>query len=142
MQKHISDGIDDFQWLVLNILCQEMILDLRTIHNMKIYFEDFKDLLANNLVTFLCFDHCSWLVTLSTKQKFCWVILATCCSKITISYDDFGWARRYRSIIHELDLGRVFLNYCKEKKLSKENCIIASKLPKEITSHPSEHLRM
>lgn len=116
-----------------------MVLDLQNIHKQKhkIYFEELKGLLTENLIEFLCFDH-SWLTTLSTQQKFCWIILSTCCSKIIISYENFDWAKRYCSIIKELNLSLIFSHYCKEKKLTGNDCLIASELPKEIKVHQSK----
>lgn len=129
---------------MLDVVCREIVPDnLRNIFydQRKRYFEDFQDLLTNTFIKFLCIDD-SWLTaTLSTKQRFCWVILSTCCNKIITSYEDFDWAKYYSPIIRELKLGMVFSEYCKKKKLIGDNCIIASNLPDDIKSHPSKDLR-
>ena len=83
-----------------------------------------------------------WLTSLSTKQRFCWGILTTCCSKINISMENFDWALHYSAIFpNDLKLGVVFSTYCTGRKLPQEQRVIAAQLPDEIRTHPFEDLR-
>lgn len=128
---------------MLDFLCREIVPDLHKQTKLKTerqnYFDSFKELLTNKFIDFLCFEH-TWLNNISTKQKLCWVVLATCCSKVIISYEDFNWIDRYFSVIQDFDLGRVFCSFCERKKLTKQQCLITSGLPDEVKFHPFKDL--
>ena len=80
----------------------------------------------------------SWLTSpLSPRQNFCWGILATCCSRIIPSKDNFKWAQNYFTVISELS--QVFITYC--SKLFNNQRIIADQFPHKISSHSSDDLR-
>ena len=121
---------------MLGVLRREVVPDIhhKTLdNNFKTLLNESVRLLKNNL---------SWLTSLSTKQRFCWGILTTCCSKINISTENFDWAHHYGSIFtNDLKLGVVFSTYCTGRKLPKEQRIITARLPDEIQTHPSEDLR-
>lgn len=99
----------------------------------------FKTLLSE--VVRLLKNDLGWATSLSVKQRFCWGILATCCSKIAISSENFDWAHYYSTIIGQLNLGLVYYTYCTGNKLAPEQRIIASKLPEKIERHPSPDVR-
>lgn len=84
-------------------------------------------------------NNLGWSSLLSTQQNFCWAILTACCFRIKVTTEHFDWAERYYS--EGLKLGAVFSAYCTEKKLTNDQCIIGTKLPDEMQSHPSEDLR-
>lgn len=82
-----------------------------------------------------------WLTSLSTKQRFCWGILTTCCSKINISTENFDWTHHYCSIFsNDPKLGVVFSTYCTGRKLPNDQRVVVANLPDEIRSHRSEDL--
>ena len=122
---------------MLDVLRREVVPELRTNQNRELD-ANFRTLLEE------CLRHLrsnlGWLTSFSTKQRFCWGILATCCTKMTISVEHFDWAHNYSAIIQDLKLGMVFLTYCTGKKLGRDQRIIADKLPEEILAHPSEDL--
>ena len=65
-----------------------------------------------------------WLTSLSNKQRICWGILASTCSRINIS-DKMDWIHHYCSIFpSEPKLGMVFSSFCAKKRLSKDQCIV------------------
>lgn len=136
MQGSISDKRDDFQQLVLDVLRREVVPEMRSIHmdtNFRTLLNESVRSLKSNL---------NWLTSLSTKQRFCWGILTTCCSKINISMENFDWSHHYSSIFpNDLKLGVVFSTYCTGRKLPNDQRIIATHLPDEIRTHPSEDLR-
>ena len=82
----------------------------------------------------------SWLTSLSAKQRFCWGILSTCCSKIAIASDHLEWVYHYSTIFVDLQLGLVYTTYCTGKKLPNEKRIIVSQLPADVQANSSEDL--
>ena len=131
-QERISGGNNKFQWLVLSELCTEIVPEV--IRKNGEYYADFKILLTK-MIDYLCLE--SWVNTeASTKQKFCWEILAICCSKFKIAGDDLNWTLHYH-VIEDLHLEKVFRNYCNKKQLVPEHRILAaSSLPTDIKSLP------
>ena len=90
-------------------------------------------------VTTLCRD-LSWLQTLTTKQRFCWGIIASYCRKIPIAKEQFDWVHSYKYLITHL--GYIYSSYCAGKKLSEEKCLLSAEgFPNEIVHSPSEDIR-
>ena len=137
MQSSISEKRDDFQQLVLDVLQRAVVPELRAVSGGKMD-SNFKQLITET-VRFLR-GNLSWLTSLSAKQRFCWGILSTCCSKIAIANDHFEWVHHYSTIFVDLQLGLVYTTYCTGKKLSNEDRIITSQLPKDIQTNPSEDM--
>ena len=118
---------------MLDVLCHEVVPEPRTLQDETLDV-DFETLLRD-IVSSLTSD-LTWLTSLSPKQRLCWGILATCCSKITPSIDNFKWA----SVISNFNLGLVFISYCSGKNLSNDERMI-NQFPHEISSHPLDDLR-
>lgn len=78
-----------------------------------------------------------WLTDFNPKQRFSWGVLATCCSKITVS-ESLDCVVHYSSVMY--DLGHVFHAYSKAKLRGKEPYIY-NNLPNEIMNHESMDLR-
>ena len=119
----MSDQRNEFQWLVLEMLCVELVpKSLRG----RIVDVKFKALLSDS-ISLLNQDLCQLgqLISISTKQEFCWGVLSTYCSKIIISNDNLYWVEDYSALIQDVDLGLIF-------KTCRENDI--AKLPDQIKS--------
>ena len=86
----------------------------------------------------LCKD-LTWLQTLTTKQQFCWCIVASCCGEIPVSEEQFDWIHLYRVLITHL--GSIYNSYCAQKKLKEEKCLLSAEFPQEIAHSPSEDIR-
>lgn len=99
---------------------------MKTIHCdtfLKTLLSESIKLLKNNL---------RWLTSLSNKQRFCWGILTSCCTKISISAERLDWVSQYCSIFpNDPKLGEVFSTY-RKKRLSGDKYIMTADLPKEI----------
>lgn len=109
----MSDQRNGFQLLVLNMLCVELVPEpLRG----RIVDVKFKALLSNSIS--LLNQDLGWLTSVSTKQEFCWGVLATCCSKIIISSGNINWIDEYSALIKDVDLGLIFKT-CREKGIDK-----------------------
>lgn len=124
--------------LVLDVLRREVVPELRTLQGREMDV-NFKNLLQE-IVRFLKGD-LSWLTSLSTKQRFCWGILATCCSKMAVNKESLEWVHLYGSFITSLELGLVYRSYCTFKKLSSEERVIVADLPQDVQTHKSEDLQ-
>lgn len=81
----------------------------------------------------------SWLQDLNTKQRFCWGIVATCCSKVPISIKDFEWIHTYSHLTSKL--GLIYRAYCEGKQLPMEARLLSDQLPLDIERSPSEDIR-
>lgn len=93
------------------------------------------DIVVNHLCTNL-----EWLQALTTKQKFCWRIVASYCSKISIG--SFDLANSCSQVI--AILGRIYYTYCTAhvmKLACDENVIITEELPMEIQHNPSPDVK-
>lgn len=132
MKDLISSGMNGFQDLVTQILYSDVLLELRNARNdghLKALLRKSVEQLKNDL---------SWLRNFSAKHSFCWKILSTCCSNITVSKDSFDWVHHY-FISKDLNLGLVFNNYCTCKLIPSDLRLIIA-LPTEIQAHPSSDL--
>ena len=80
----------------------------------------------------------SWIQAPNPQQKFCWGIVATCCSKISsnIVTDNFDWIHSYDNIISQL--GQIYASYCNGKKLPESERVLADTLPQDIARLPSD----
>ena len=77
---------------------------------------------------YLC-ENDSWYQDLTSKQRFCWGLIVSCCSKLRerVAPCNFDWLSPYASIIREL--GMLFTAYCNSTSVK---CILRSTLPDEI----------
>lgn len=122
---------NDFQQLVLDVLHHDVVPELRTTGT-EVLDANSKTALRESVELLL--NHFSWQTLLSTKQSFCFAILNACCSKITISKENFDWVQHYG----ELNLGLLFEKYCKWNDLLHDQCIIDTKLPDHILAHSED----
>ena len=114
-----TDQKNDFQLLVLDVLSHDIVPSMKTLSGSDL--QNFEILLSES-IKFL--SKLGWLTSLSNKQRFCWGILTSTCSKIAISSDNMDWVHQYCSISpSELKLGIVFSSFCAKKRLSKDQCI-------------------
>ena len=89
-------------------------------------------------VNTLCKD-LSWLKELTTKQKFCWGLVAVCCSKINISRENLDWVHSYDKVLKQV--GYIYTVYCNGRRLTESQCIIIEQLPEEVEKNPSENFQ-
>ena len=89
-------------------------------------------------VNTLCKD-LSWLKELTTKQKFCWGLVAACCSKINISRENLDWVHSYDKVLKQV--GFIYTIYCSGRRLPENQCIIIEQLPEEVVKNPNEDIR-
>ena len=127
MQACVSEEYDYFQQLILNEI-QKQISELIAIQGGD--DSDFQVVLQDNLCKNL-----SWTETLSMKQKFCWGLVADCCSKIHIQQDSLEWMGHNRTVAH---IGSMYHAYCSSRKLTDNQSIIIDQLPLEIQECPSQ----
>ena len=132
------DEIHQLQLLVLEELRLNVLPELKISRN-KEFEACFKAAVRKSMEELL---HVSldWLPTLSIKRRFFWGILVTYCCKITISEDNLDWTQHY-FISKDLNLGLVFKEYCRFRRLSGDACIVTDKLPGEVQNYPSKDLR-
>ena len=81
----------------------------------------------------------SWLKELTTKQRFCWGLVSSCCSKINISRENLDWVHKNNKVLKQV--GYVYNVYCSGRQLTENQCIIIEQLPEEVTKHPNEDIR-
>ena len=81
----------------------------------------------------------TWLKELTTKQKFCWGLVAACCSKINIGHENLDWVHSYDKVLRKV--GHIFTVYCSGRRLTEGQCIIIEQLPEEIAKHPVEDIK-
>lgn len=86
-------------------------------------------------VNTLC-KNLSWMKELTTKQRFCWGLVASCCSKINISHENLDWVHSYDKVLKTV--GYIYNVYCSGRRLAENQCIIIEQLPKEVAKHPNE----
>ena len=135
-QAAISDQQDDFQLLVLAVV-QRAVVQREVISGFK-DVEKFSPLYSvlKLTVTPLCKD-LSWLQSPTTKQSFCWGVVASFCQSFPITNKHFEWIHSYASVI--TCLGSIYMSYCKWKKLPEDKCLLsADEYPQEIVH--SEHI--
>jgi hypothetical protein len=97
-------------------------------------FQSVLDGAVNTLVKDL-----SWLKELTTKQKFCWGLVAACCSKINIGRDNLDWVHSYDKVLKKV--GHIYTVYCSGRRLTENQCIIIEQLPEEVEKHPVEDIK-
>lgn len=135
LQASISEEQDDFQQLILGVLQKEFIPESKVLHNIdKAAGTNFQVVLQGAVNT-LCKD-LTWTRSLTMKQKFCWGLVAACCSKIKISREDLDWVHSYGKLLQLV--GYVFNVYCSGRKLMG---IIIEQLPQEIETSLSEDIQ-
>ena len=137
MQASISEEHDDFQQLILGVLQKEVIPELKGIDTARAAGSNFQVVLQAAVNT-LC-KNLTWIKDLTTKQKFCWGLVAACCSKINIAQENLDWVHNYDKLLQQV--GYVFYVYCSGRKLTESQCILIEQLPEEIAANPSEDIR-
>lgn len=137
-QNAISDKRDEFQQLVLAVVRKEVVSEFKNLEGEKTIPSPLYGVL-HVTVTTLCKD-ISWLQTLTTKQWFCWGIVASCCEKIPVAKEQFDWIRLYKFLITHL--GYIYNSYCVGKKVLEDKCLLLPEgFPKEIAHISSEDIR-
>lgn len=138
LQASISEEEDSFQQLVLGVLQKEVIPEFKVLQGLDTAIgADFQAVLQTAVNT-LC-KNLSWARSLSTKQKFCWGLVASCCSKINIGKDSLDWVHSYDKVLRQV--GYIFNVYCTGRKLTESKSIIIEHFPEEIATHSSEEIR-
>ena len=137
-QAAISDRHDKFQQLVLEVVRREVVPEIKDLQGEKSISSPMYGVL-HVTVTTLCRD-LSWLQILTTKQRFCWGIIASCCERIPVAKEQFVWVNLYKFVITHL--GYIYNSYCAGKKLPEEKCLLSAEgFPQEIAYSPSEDVR-
>ena len=137
-QAAISDRRDEFQQLVLGVVQREVVPEIKALQGEKTISSPMYGVL-HVTVTTLCKD-LSWLQALTTKQRFCWGIIASCCGKIPVAKEQFDWIHSYKFLITHL--GYIYTSYCAGKKLPEQKCLLsAESFPQEIAHSPSEDIK-
>lgn len=81
----------------------------------------------------------SWLQSLTTKQNFCWGIIASCYEKIPITNEQFEWVQLYESVI--TCVGGIYYSCYNYKQLQEKKCLLfADGFPRDHTI-PSDIIR-
>ena len=81
----------------------------------------------------------TWLMELTTKQRFCWSLVTACCWKMNIGRENLDWVHSYDKVLKKV--GYIYTVYCNERKLTESQCIIIEQLPEEIANHPNEDIK-
>ena len=139
-QGAISDQKDEFQQLVLAVVLKMIQSEVKSkalqgeesIFNRQLYP------MLHQAVNTLCKD-LSWLQALTTKQWFCWSIVAFCCGKISVTKKHFEWVRSYQFVITHL--GHIYNSYCAKKNLPKDKRLLSEDFLSEIAHSPSEDIK-
>ena len=132
LQTLISEKRDKFQELILRVLYQEVIPEFKVLQDLDSNKgktgQLFKAIIKYS-IDYLC-KSLSWLQGLTTKQTFCWGLVASSSSRVHVTAENFDWLRNYSYVISEL--GKLFNNYCTRKKLSDNQSVIVNSLPDDI----------
>ena len=138
-QSTISEQPDEFQQLVLTVVQREVIPDFKALQEMKFVSGTSPYSALGEVVNTLCNDP-TCLQAPTTKQNFCWGIVASCCEKIPIFNEHFEWVDLYKSVI--TCLGKIYISYCKRKNLPEDKRMLPTEgYPQEIAHNPSEHIK-
>lgn len=132
MQQSISDQKDDFQSLVLDAIHHVIVPDITAITQCN---ENFKTLLIKSIKLLKTLK---WLHSMSNKEKFCWGVLATYCSKIKVSIENTDWPNHFWSIFtnrDDLNLGTIFSGYCKAKSFPDGQRITTASITGDMKHH-------
>ena len=122
MQAVTSEGDCHIQLLIANLLCDAIIPLLEGDEN---------SLLTQCVIKFLEEN----LGGNSCAHKLCWRIVAAICSWNEPSKDILEWTKHYNT-----PLGRVFVRYCEQQRLTGDRCNITKDLPVPI-QQSSEDMR-
>ena len=113
-----------------------MIPEVKALQGQKSVPSDKLYFVLQQIVTMLSQD-LSWMQALTTKQSFCWGIVASCCVKIPVAVEQL---HLYECVI--TCLGRIYNSYCNGKNFPEAKCMVsAEELSQEITSTLSENIR-
>lgn len=80
----------------------------------------------------------SWFGALSPRQKFCWGVVSTTCSKLVVTANNFDWVNN-SAVIQQL--GVIYNSYCNSRKLYGSNCLLSENTPEEIATCPWEDVK-
>ena len=134
----ISDQQDEFQQLVLTVIQMEMVPESKGLQEEKFTTSPLYTVLRE-IVTMLGRD-ISWLQSLTTKQNFCWGIIASCYEKIAITKEQFEWVQLYESVI--TCVGEIYHLCYHYEQLQEEKCLLsADGFPQEIAPIPSANIK-
>jgi hypothetical protein len=131
------EEINQLQLLVLEEFRHNVLPELKISRN-KEAEACFKGAVRKSMEELLSVN-LDWLRTRSVKRRFFWGIFATYCCKIAITDENLDWTQHY-FISKDLNLGLVFKEYCKFKRLPSDECIITDKLPGEVQDYPLKEL--
>ena len=127
----LQDSITDesgFQLLVLNVLSLNIVPDFSDSEETLEFILHSIQQISRVLMT----DN-EWQADLSPKQAFCWNVLGTCCSKISISNENFDWLHQNFSVTDELCI--LFGHYRRTLGL------VGDDLPVEMDTHKSTDMQ-
>ena len=81
------------------------------------------------------YNNLSWMECSNTKQKFCWKLIATCCSVIKSSSENFEFVLKYREVVDQLV---IIYNVC----VIEHRCtvILTEEFPPEIAAISNEDI--
>ena len=80
----------------------------------------------------------SWFGPLSPRQKFCWGMVSTTCSKLAVTSNNFDWVNN-STVIQQL--GVIYNSYCNSRKLYGSKCLLSENTPEEIATCPWEDVK-
>ena len=92
----------------------------------------FKDTAVNELLTKSVTELCAnvnWVTSLTSKQGFCWEIVATCTAKIPVE-DSLLWLQNYYSPI--IQLCHIYEAYCSGQALREDERLLKDDLPANV----------
>lgn len=129
-QKTVSEERDDFQAIIVEVIYGVIIPDPKVLQELEFNpgsdSENFKAILE------MSYRHLrknrTWLQEPSTKQTFCWGIVTSCCSRITIVHEHFQWLK-YRFIV--MQLCKIFTVCLDHNEISKDRSTTIQRLPSE-----------
>ena len=125
IQESVPKEVNEFQQLILDVL-QQVFLTARD------------DRILQRAVDTICKD-LSWISALTTKQNFCWGLVAACCSKIKIGQESLNWVDTYYKVLNLV--GCIFLNYCNKQGLKESSACLMDWLSNENITPHSEHIQ-
>ena len=139
LQKSFSEEGNDFHQIILRVLNKEVIPEFKVLQDLEAApaGSNFSKILQEAVNT-LC-KNLSWTRSLTTKQKFCWGLVSSCCSRLNISRDSLDWVHSYDKVLKQV--GYIFNVYCNGRKLTESRCVMIEKLPDEIANHQVEEIK-
>ena len=122
---------DEFQGLVLDVLKKEVVPEFKLLQGEATLRDPTVMAIISKSVTEL-FGNLSWLSDPTPKQRFCWGIVATCCSKVPVRRETLIWIQDYDYLINQLC--HIYKAYCTGQGLKgEENKRLGQELPPGIS---------